>query len=151
RQLITESTVLSLCGAVPGVLLAQILMRSLAASANLSLPLLSGLRIDFAALAFTVSIAAGTGIIAGAIPAWCILRFSLHQALNEISRAATSSRSHNWLRSGLVIAEVALAFVLLTGAGLFMRSFVRLLDVDLGFRPARVAALRVDAKQGFDV
>ena len=68
RQLITESTVLALCGTIPGVLLAEALTRSLAASANLSLPLLSGLRIDATALVFTVLIAMATGIVLEQFP-----------------------------------------------------------------------------------
>jgi predicted permease len=141
---LTEGIMLSLAGAAVGVPLAWLATSYLAADATSSLPLLSHVRVDGAALVATVIIAVATGLAFGAIPALRVAQRNLHESLKEQSRGSTEGRRQGWLRSALVVAEVALACVLLTGAGLLLRSFVALLDVDLGFQPSRAIALHID-------
>jgi predicted permease len=90
-------------------------------------------------------VAIAAGAIVGLQPALRLSGRDPHAALKEQSRGSTDGRGGAWLRSTLVVAEITLACVLLVGTGLLLRSFVRLLDVDLGFNPSRVFALRVDA------
>jgi predicted permease len=148
RQMLTESLVMSCCGAVLGVLLAYAATRSFASFPNLSIPLLYYVQIDGTTLAFTLLITLITGLVFGLAPALQISGFDLHEALKDTSRGSSQGRQHGWIRSSLVVTEVALACVLLVGAGLLIRSFLRVLDVDLGFQPEHAAALRVDPGPG---
>jgi predicted permease len=141
---LTEGVLLSLAGAALGIPLAILVTSYLAADATSSLPLLSHVRVDGAALAATTLVAIVTGLAFGAIPALRVASRDLHESLKEQSRGSTDGRRQGWLRSALVVGEVALACILLTGAGLLLRSFVALLDVDLGFRPAHAMALHID-------
>jgi predicted permease len=141
---LTEGILLSLAGAALGVPFAYLVTSYLAADATSSLPLLSRVRVDGAALAVAALGAIVTGLAFGAIPALRVASRDLHESLKEQSRGSTEGRRHGWLRSALVVSEVTLACVLLTGAGLLLRSFVALLDVDLGFQPARAIALHID-------
>jgi predicted permease len=145
RQMLTESLVLSCCGAVLGLLLAYGAVRSFASFPNLSIPLLRYVQIDAATLGFTVLITLVTGLVFGLAPALQMSGFDLHEALKDTNRGSSQGRRHGWMRSALVVTEVALACVLLVGAGLLIRSFLRVLDVDLGFQPDHAAALRVDS------
>lgn len=142
RQMLTESIALSCCGAVVGLALAFAGTRGLAHLSAVSIPLLQNVRLDGAALSFTLAIAIVTGVLFGLTPALHVPMAALHDALKETARGSTGSR--NWIRSALVVSEIAFACVLLVGAGLLIRSFLRVLDVDLGFQPERAAALRVD-------
>jgi len=144
RQLLTEGVVLSLTGAALGVPLAYALTQALKAPGALSLPLLHRVQVDSAALLFTAAIAVLAGVIFGALPALRVSSRDPHTALKEQHRGSTDGPGQSWVRSALVVAEVALACVLLVGAGLLLRSFVRLLDVDLGFQPSRAIAVRID-------
>ncbi|MCU1234210.1 MAG: hypothetical protein JWP63_2177 [Candidatus Solibacter sp.] len=144
RQMLTESLVLSSCGAILGLVLALAGTRALASLEAISIPLLHNVRTDFTALAFVLVMAVATGLIFGLAPALHIPAAALHDALKESSRGSTEGRGRGWLRSALVISEVAFACVLLVGAGLLIRSFLRVLDVDMGFHPERAAAVRVD-------
>ena len=110
----------------------------------INIPLLQSVRTDATALGFTLVAAILTGIVFGLAPAIQVRAGALHDALKDTSRGSTAGRGHNWIRSGLVVSEIAFACVLLVGAGLLIRSFVRVLDVNLGFRPERAAAVRVD-------
>ena len=145
RQLMTEGVVLSLAGAVPGVMLAYALTAAVRANVTLSVPLLHQVHVDATALMFTAAVAIVSGAIVGLLPAMRLAGRDPHAALKEQSRGSTDGRGAAWLRSTLVVAEITLACVLLVGAGLLLRSFVRLLDVDLGFQPSSVFAMRVDA------
>jgi len=147
RQLLTESIVLSCCGAVLGIVLAVAGTRALAHLDAISIPLLQDVRIDTGILVFTVLIAVLTGLIFGLVPALQVRAFSIHDALKDTSRGSTEGKGHAWIRSSLVVSEVAFACVLLVGAGLLIRSFLRVLDVNLGFQPERAAAVRVDPSQ----
>lgn len=144
RQLLMESLVLSSAGAVLGLGLALTLIRWLAHQGSLALPLLSSLRIDAQALAWTVIVAVFTATIFGLLPGLRIASGNLQQMLKDSGPGAGLGRNHERLRAALVVSEVALACVLLVSAGLLLRSFVKVLDVDLGFQPDRAASIKVD-------
>jgi predicted permease len=144
RQLLTESLVLSAAGAVLGLGLAFILVAWLAHQGAIALPLLTLLRIDGAALGWTVLIAVFAAIFFGLVPGLKISGGNLQEALKDCGTGSGQSRKHERLRAVLVVSEVAMACVLLVGAGLLLRSFMKVLDVDLGFQPERAAAVKVD-------
>jgi predicted permease len=141
RQLLTESLVLSGAGAVVGFLLAAVLVSWLAHQGAIALPLLSTLHMDVAALGWTVLIAVSAATVFGLVPGLRMASGNLQESLKDAGPGASASRKHERIRSVLVVAEVALACMLLVGAGLLLRSFMRVLDVDLGFQPDRAAAI----------
>jgi predicted permease len=144
RQLLTESLILSGAGALLGLLFATLTVRWLAHQGAIALPLLSTLHIDGAALGWTVVIAVFAAALFGLVPGLRMASGNLHEALKDSGPGASASRRHERLRSILVVSEVALACMLLVGAGLLLRSFMRVLDVDLGFQPEHAAAIRVE-------
>ena len=148
RQLLTESLVLSGAGAVLGLGIAFATTTYLAHQKSIALPLLNNLRIDGAALAWTLALAVVAAFFFGLVPALRISGGNLVETLKDSGLGATASRSHDRMRTVLVISEVALACVLLVGAGLLLRSFLRILDVDLGFQPSQAAAVSVDYNDG---
>lgn len=143
-QLLTESLVLSAAGAALGLLLAALLIVWLRSQGAIALPLLSQLSIDGAALAWTVLIAAASAVIFGLVPGLRMATGNLFEALKDSGPGSGQSRKHERLRSALVVSEVALACVLLVGAGLLLRSFLHVLDIDLGFQPEHAAAIKVE-------
>ncbi|HEY4356557.1 MAG TPA: ABC transporter permease [Acidobacteriaceae bacterium] len=145
RQLVTESIVLSLAGAGLGLVLAAVTTAYLTHQTSIILPLLSSVTIDGQALAWTVALALLCGCLFGMGAAFKASGANMQEALKEGGRGATSDKGHERLRSLLVISEVALACVLLVGAGLMLRSFLRVLDVDLGFQPSQTAAISIDS------
>jgi predicted permease len=148
-QVLTESILLSCSGAALGVALAFLGARLLAQLSAMKIPLLADVRVDGTTLAFTVFIAVATGLLFGLAPAWSASELTLHDALKDTSRGSSQGRGHAWVRSALVVAEISLACVLLAGAGLLIRSFLRVLDVNLGFHPERAAALRIDPNDSY--
>jgi predicted permease len=144
RQLLTESLMLSAAGAVAGLLLAEIVVAWLRSEGAIALPLLSQLHIDATALGWTLLIATASAILFGLVPALRISAGNLHEALKDSGAGSGQSRKHERLRSILVVSEVALACMLLVGAGLLLRSFLQVLSVDLGFQPERAAAVTLD-------
>ncbi|HTB97581.1 MAG TPA: ABC transporter permease [Terracidiphilus sp.] len=144
RQLLTESLVLSSGGALVGLLLADLLVSWLAHQGSVALPLLGLLQIDRTALAWTVLIAVSSAVVFGFVPGLRMAAGNLYEALKDSGPGAGLGRKHERTRSILVISEVALACMLLVGAGLLLRSFLHVLDVDLGFQPDRAAAIKVD-------
>jgi predicted permease len=145
RQLLTESLLLSGIGAVLGLALAFAITAWLRHQSSLALPLLNDVRIDSTALLWTLSIAIGTAVLFGLAPGIRMSSDNLLESLKDTAgHGASDSRRHERLRSMLVISEVALACVLLVGAGLLMRSFLRILDVNLGFQPTYAATIKVD-------
>ncbi len=140
-QLLTESFVLSIMGAVAGLGLAWTLVYWLAHQGSVALPLLGTLRIDGAALAWTVLIAVVAAVLFGLAPGLRTAMSNLHESLKDTGAGSGQGRRNERFRSALVVTEVALASVLLVSAGLLLRSFVRVLDVDLGFEPTRAAAI----------
>jgi predicted permease len=142
RQLLTESIVLTCCGAVLGLVLAIGATRAFAHLDAFSIPLLSSVRVDAGALGFTLLAAVVTGLVLGMAPALQAAALPLSASLGQ--RGTTESKGHTWIRGALVVAEIAFACVLLVGAGLLIRSFERVLEVDPGFQPESAAAWRVD-------
>jgi len=147
-QTLTEGIVLSCSGAIVGVAVAVAGTRALAGLDAVNVPLLASVHTDGTALGFTLVIAILTGIVFGLAPAFNAPERALHDALKDASRGSSGGRT--WVRNVLVVSELAFACVLLVGAGLLLRSFVRVLDVDLGFRPAQAITLRVDADVSYD-
>jgi predicted permease len=143
-QLLTESLILSGAGALGGLALAAVLVAWLRHQGAIALPLLSTLHIDGAALGWTVLIAIFAAVFFGLVPGLRMASGNLQEALKDSSSGSGQGRKHERLRSILVVTEVALACVLLVGAGLLLRSFLKVLDVDLGFQPQRAAAIKVD-------
>jgi predicted permease len=148
-QMLTESLVLSCCGAALGLLLAFVGTRALAHLTSVSIPLLSDVRIDARVLGFTLVAALLTGLLFGLVPALQMQDLKLHDTLKDSNRGSSQGRGHAWIRGALVVSEIGLACVLLVGAGLLIRSFLRVLDVNMGFRPERAAALRIDPNSSY--
>jgi predicted permease len=143
RQLLTESLVLSGAGAILGSGLGSAAISWIAHQGSIALPLLSMVRVDGAVLAWTLLIAVGAAVLFGLAPGLRISGGNLQETLKDGGRGLSASRKNDRMRSALVITEVALACVLLVAAGLLLRSFLRVLDVDLGFEPSRAAAISV--------
>jgi predicted permease len=144
RQLLTESMLLSCSGALLGLALAYSITSFLAHQGSIALPMLNNVRVDAAALAWTVTIAVVAAVLFGIVPGLKASGHNVQEALKDSGQGMSEGRKHEKMRSLLVISEVALACVLLVGAGLLLRSFLRVLDVDLGFQPSHAAALQVD-------
>jgi predicted permease len=143
-QMLTESLVLALGGAAVGAALAVAGTRALSSLDGISIPLLRDVQTDMAALAFTIGMALVAGLVFGLAPAFQARGAAPSDALKEGSRGSTDGGRRRLLRSALVVSEIALACVLLVGAGLLLHSFVRVLDVDMGFDPAGAMTIRVD-------
>jgi predicted permease len=144
RQLLTESLILSAGGAALGLGLAFALVKWLAHQGSIALPLLGLLRFDSSAVGWTVILAVAAAMLFGLLPGLRMASGNLQEGLKESGMGVGSGRRHERLRAVLVVTEVALACTLLIGAGLLLRSFLKVLDVDLGFQPARSAAVTVD-------
>jgi putative ABC transport system permease protein len=147
-QLLTESVLLSLVGAVVGLLIAFGAIRGLIALAPMDAIRTEAVHIDGLVLLYTLAIALATGLLFGLAPALQASRADLQHALKDGARTA-GERQGQWLRRGLVVAEMALALMLLIGAGLLLKSFARLQGVSPGFDPTHLATLSVslpDAK-----
>ncbi len=134
RQTLAESLVLALAGAALGLVLASAGARGLILMAPENSAVSLDVRIDTTVMAFTALAAILAGILFGIAPAWQISRLDRFDALKEGGRSGTAGLSRQRLRAGLVIGEVALALVLLVGAGLFLRSLASLQDVNPGFQ-----------------
>ncbi len=138
RQLLVESTILSLVGAALGLLFAYIGVRVLVAGNPSNVPRVSELGIDGHVLLFTLVVALVTGVLFGSAPALQMSRGDMHNTLKEGGRSGTADRAGPTLRRVLVVAEVALALTLLSGAGLLIKSFTKLAAVDPGFDPSHL-------------
>lgn len=150
RQLLTESLVLSSAGALLGLCLAYGITIYMAHQGSIALPLLSSVRVDGAALGWTILIAVATAVLFGFVPALRASTGNLQDALKDAGPGMSAGRKHERMRAALVISEVALACVLLVGAGLLLRSFLKVLDVDLGFQPSHAAVIKIDYDDGND-
>jgi putative ABC transport system permease protein len=142
RQMLTESVVLFLAGGGLGIALAAVGLRVLVAAAPPDIPRVGQVGIDATVLGFTVGLSLLTGIVFGLVPALHAVRGALHTSLKE-GRGTSSDRASQRSRSALVVAEVALALVLVVGAALLMKSFARLRGVDPGFDPKGVVTMRL--------
>ena len=144
RQLVAEAILLGLSGAVIGLGIAYLATRALVAAQPADLPRLDEVGVNGAVVAFTFAVALATSLMFGVIPALQATgNETLPNALGEGGRTGGPGLAGHRVRATLVVAEVALAVVLLTGAGLLIRSFVRLTQVDPGFRMEQAMAFRV--------
>ena len=143
KQVFTESVSLALIGGGVGVLLALWGIELLKTIGAQTVPRLREVNIDLVVLAVTLAICVGTGIIFGLVPGLASARPELTEALKEGGRSSTQGRRRNTLRNGLVIAEVALALVLLSAAGLLIKSFTMLQNVNPGFNPRNVLTFEI--------
>src|SRR5215813_12803452 len=143
KQVFTESVLLALIGGAAGVLLALWGVELLKTIGAQTVPRLREVNVDLVVLGVTVAICVGTGIIFGLAPGLASSRPELTEALKEGGRSSTVGMRRNRLRNGLVIAEVALALVLLSGAGLLIKSFARLQNVHPGFNPRNALTFEV--------
>ena len=143
RQLLTESVLLAVLGAVVGLALAWSSMTPLLSLAGGSIPKVGPIRLDIPAIVFTAGIAVLAGILFGLAPAWQTAKLDLRPALNESSRGSTGGSGHLHVRNVLIVTEVALALLLLVSAGLLIRSFARLQNVEPGFQPAHLLVVNV--------
>ena len=135
RQLLTESVLLSLAGGVLGLVFALWGVPALLALNSRNLPPATVIGLDARVLLFTLLVSLITGLVFGLAPALRVSRTSLQETLKEGGRGAAGDRGGMALRRGLVVATVAIALMLLVGAGLLIKSFTRLVGVDPGFRP----------------
>ena len=142
RQLVTESIVLSLLGGALGMVVASAGVRALLALSPSELPRLHAIRVDGPVFAFAAGITVLLGIVIGLIPAWHASRFELSQTLQQSSQR--TSGSHQFTRRTFVVTEVALALVLLVGAGLLLRSLQRLFAVSPGYDATGVLTMQVE-------
>ena len=138
RQLLTESVVLALTGGALGIGLARLGLRTLVALAGTSLPRADGIGLDLEVLVVTTVISLVTGLGFGLLPALRVSRSEMSEALRDGARGSTDGAARSRVRSILVASEIALALVLLAGAGLAMRSFAALRAIDPGFDPRNV-------------
>jgi predicted permease len=148
RQLLIESVLLSLAGAVAGLIVAPLVTRVLLAAAPAGVAHAGTGPLERAVVAFGIAIALVAGIGFGVAPAAQAARPDLEGMLRESSRTGGGSRRQTRARNALVVCQVALALVLLVGAGLLLRSFERLQSVALGVRPSRVMTFTVNLPQG---
>jgi predicted permease len=143
RQLLTESTLLSLGGSMAGILLALLAVPALLAMAPAAgIPRLNEIHVDAGVLGFALALGAVTGVLFGIVPALQATGIKVRQGLGQSGPTLTARRER--LRGALVIAEIALALVLLTGAGLMLKSFVLMRSVDPGFRTRNILTMTVD-------
>ena len=143
RQLLTESVVLGLMGGALGLGLAFWGLDLLLAAIPIDLPFWMKFNLDVRVLVFTAGVTLLTGLIFGAAPALQASKVDLNESLKEGARSASGAGRHRMLRS-LVVAEVALSLILLIGAGLMMRSFMRLQHTNTGLNPENLLTLRVN-------
>jgi predicted permease len=142
RQLLTESLLLSLAGGLLGMVFAWWGVEALPAINPSSLPRAESIHIDLAVLGFTLLLSLATGVLFGLAPAWQLVR-EVQPTLRDNARSVTASTKGRRFRRALIGAEVALAVVLVTGAGLLLRSFQRLSTVEPGFEARGVLTMRL--------
>ena len=143
-QLLTESLMLAVCGGALGLALAYAADRLLTVALSryeFSIPNARVIDVDWRVLVFSLGVTIGTGVIFGLAPSWSASRAELSESLKEGGLSATTESGRRRLRNALVVCEMALALVLLTGAGLLVRTFVELAKVDLGIDPTNVVTL----------
>ncbi len=149
RQTLLESLVLSVSGGLVGLALAAVALRIGKSLLPESLPRIREIALNWNVVGFALLLAVVTGLLCGLAPAFAALRTNVNGTLKEGGRSGSAGGGHARLRSTLVVAEIAVALVLLTASGLLLRSFEKMRSVDLGFRPQHVttAAYSLPQKQ----
>jgi putative ABC transport system permease protein len=144
RQLLTESLLLSLAGGAAAIVLAFWATSLLVSFKPENLPRVTEIGVDGRVLGFTLGISVLTGLIFGLVPAWTASRSQVGDALKEGGRSSTAGSARQRLRSAFVVVELAVALVLLVGAGLLVKTFWNLRSVDPGFNPENLVTMRVE-------
>jgi putative ABC transport system permease protein len=147
RQMLTESVLLALGGGAAGVIASIWGIEFLKHAGARTVPRLAEVNVDLTVLFVMGIVTIGTGILFGLVPALSSVKPELTEALKEGSRSATAGPRRNQIRNGLVVAEIALALVLLVSAGLLMKSYVRLQNVNPGFNPNNVLTMEISLPQ----
>lgn len=145
QQLLTESTLLAMLGGLAGFTVAAWGIQGLLALAPENLPRLNEIRIDARVFGFALLLSLITGSMAGVLPAMKLSKTEVIGSLKD--NPATSVTDHRWLRNALAVAEIGLALVLLIGAGLMFRSFLRLQALHLGFNPQNVLSIGLNPRR----
>ena len=143
RQMLVESLVLALAAGIAGLAVAWAGLRVMLALTPVTVSAFASATLDWRVAGFTIAVSALTGLFFGILPALQVARADLSDGLRDGGRGTAGSRRAHRTRNLLVVSEVALAMVLLTGAVLLLQTFVRLLNVDAGFRPAGVLTVEV--------
>ncbi|HEX4440636.1 MAG TPA: ABC transporter permease [Thermoanaerobaculia bacterium] len=134
-QILVETLLLSLLGGAAGLVLAHFAIKAIQASIGSELPRAGDIRIDLPVLLFTLAASVVTGVLAGLVPAWRLTRANVNDVLKQGGGRSDADAGGRGARQALVVAEVALALMLMVGAGLLVRSLSRLRTVDPGFEP----------------
>jgi putative ABC transport system permease protein len=145
RQFVVESVLLSAAGACAGALAAFAAIPALRSMVPNQLPAWIRFTPDAHVLLFIIAIGAGTGILAGAVPAWSASRLNLVDALKEGGRTSTSGGATGWFRNALVVAEIAMSVLLLSGAALMIQTFRNLNRIHTGYRTEDIITLQTAA------
>jgi putative ABC transport system permease protein len=143
RQLLTEGMLLSVLGGVAGLVVARIGVYWLLALKPKSLPRLSAITVDWPVFLFALAAAMGTGLVFALLPAWSTAQADSADSLKEAGRGGSAGTHRHRLRSVLVVGELALALLLLTGAGLLIKGFWRMRSVEPGFNPQNVVTMQI--------
>ncbi len=143
RQLLTESLILALAGGLLGLMFAYWGVGALRALVPANTPRMDEVHLDPTVLAFTFGVSLLTGVFFGFAPAWQVVRNNLSETLNEAGRGTSATRGSRRLRAVLVVSELALAVLLLAGAGLLIRSFSFLLEVSPGFQTQHLLTMEI--------
>jgi putative ABC transport system permease protein len=144
RESVFEGLLLSVAGGLLGLAFAAAVIRTTLHLLPESMPRVDSISMDGTVVAFALLLAFATGTLCSLAPAFAALRTNLTESLKEGTRTGTGTASHSWLRSALVVSEIAIALVLLTVAGAFLRSFQKMRAVDPGFRPDHVLVASYD-------
>lgn len=138
QETLLEGLILSGCGGLLGLAFAAVAIRTALNLLPDSMPRIDSISIDAGVAGFALLIAVLSGVLSSVAPAFAAFRTNVSQSLKEGSQSGTAASSHTWLRSALVVSEIAIALVLLTVSGAFLRSFQKMRAVDPGFRPDHV-------------
>lgn len=144
RQILTETALLGLLGAIPGALLALVGLDLVVSLMPADTPRIASVAIDGTALAFSIGVALFTGCAVGIIPAVQAARSDIRETLTSGGRTGSDSAGRQRLRRLVVLSEIALAVTLVAGAGLLVKSFLRVTEVDPGFQPAGLVTFNID-------
>ncbi len=147
RQMLTESAILGLLGGIGGLMVASVGLQALIAATSASFSRTRDITMDWRVLAFTFAISLATGLLFGLAPAWHAAHVVPHDSLKEGGRGNTAGSASQRVRRVLIVSEIALSLVLLAGAGLLIKSFLKLQQVDPGFRPENVLTMRISLPQ----